>query len=214
MGPVVDLGLAAVEIEPDHLVLGAHVDAHGPELLRRAGNQIVEIVDRPADQVGDAARRIAGPAPLLEGHDLEVGRAAAGLGGGGHPGRVASDHQQALSHPETVRGERGGAGRLVRGPMTWQHGRMGVRDDCRHYLHRSTPAGEAVQRCRLSANQEDPFACPDGCLFFEDARRVRRGLDPAAQRAHEQHGAGPRRRCPRPEERTGPEAPLARAAER
>ncbi len=44
---------------------------------------------------------------------------------------------------------------------------MAVRDDCRHYLHRSTPTGEAVQRCRVSANQENPFACPDGCLFFE-----------------------------------------------
>ena len=47
-------------------------------------------------------------------------------------------------------------------------GAMGVREDCRHYLHRSTPVGEAVQRCRLSANLEHPFACPDGCLFFED----------------------------------------------
>jgi hypothetical protein len=44
---------------------------------------------------------------------------------------------------------------------------MAVRDDCRHYLHRSTPTGEAMQRCRLSANVEDPFSCPDGCLFFE-----------------------------------------------
>jgi hypothetical protein len=44
---------------------------------------------------------------------------------------------------------------------------MGVRQDCRHYLHRSTPAGEAVQRCRISAAEENPFACPDGCLFFE-----------------------------------------------
>ena len=48
---------------------------------------------------------------------------------------------------------------------------MGVREDCRHYLHRSTATGEAMQRCRLTANTEDPFACPDGCLFFE-ARRV------------------------------------------
>jgi hypothetical protein len=24
-----------------------------------------------------------------------------------------------------------------------------------------------MQRCRVSANQETPFACPDGCLFFE-----------------------------------------------
>lgn len=43
---------------------------------------------------------------------------------------------------------------------------MGVREDCRHYLQRSTPTGEMVQRCRLTANVE-PFACPDGCLFFE-----------------------------------------------
>lgn len=43
---------------------------------------------------------------------------------------------------------------------------MGVREDCRHYLQRSTPTGEMVQRCRLTANAE-PFACPEGCLFFE-----------------------------------------------
>jgi hypothetical protein len=48
---------------------------------------------------------------------------------------------------------------------------VGVKTDCRHYLHRSTPAGEAWQRCRLSVNQEQPFACPDDCLFFE-ARTV------------------------------------------
>ncbi|MGH9183681.1 MAG: hypothetical protein ACRDZ9_07750 [Acidimicrobiales bacterium] len=32
---------------------------------------------------------------------------------------------------------------------------------------RSTVGGDAVQRCRLGANQEMPFACPEGCLFFE-----------------------------------------------
>jgi hypothetical protein len=47
---------------------------------------------------------------------------------------------------------------------------MGVRTDCRHYVHRSTPMGEALQRCRLGVNQEQPFACPDGCLFFEERR--------------------------------------------
>lgn len=25
-----------------------------------------------------------------------------------------------------------------------------------------------MQRCRLSANGEDPFSCPEGCLFFEE----------------------------------------------
>lgn len=44
---------------------------------------------------------------------------------------------------------------------------MGVREDCRHYLHRSTPRGEVVQRCRISMASESPFGCPDGCLFFE-----------------------------------------------
>ena len=44
---------------------------------------------------------------------------------------------------------------------------MAVRDDCRHYLRRSTPAGDAVERCRVNANEENPFACPEGCLFFE-----------------------------------------------
>jgi hypothetical protein len=45
---------------------------------------------------------------------------------------------------------------------------MGVRADCRHYVHRSTSMGEALQRCRLAVNQEQPFACPEDCLFFEE----------------------------------------------
>lgn len=54
---------------------------------------------------------------------------------------------------------------------------MAVRNDCRHYLLRTTASGEALRRCRLSANQPDAsggggapggeFACPDGCMFFE-----------------------------------------------
>jgi hypothetical protein len=24
-----------------------------------------------------------------------------------------------------------------------------------------------VERCRLSVNDDNPFACPEGCLFFE-----------------------------------------------
>jgi hypothetical protein len=45
---------------------------------------------------------------------------------------------------------------------------MAVREDCRHYLARSTSASDVIRRCRLSVNEENPFACPDGCLFFED----------------------------------------------
>jgi hypothetical protein len=44
---------------------------------------------------------------------------------------------------------------------------VGVREDCRHYSTRTVPGGEVVQRCRVGANETAPFACPDGCLFFE-----------------------------------------------
>ena len=42
-----------------------------------------------------------------------------------------------------------------------------VREDCRHYVGRSTAGGERIQRCRLEVNETDPFACPDHCLFWE-----------------------------------------------
>ena len=41
-----------------------------------------------------------------------------------------------------------------------------MNENCRHYSSRST-AGGVVQRCRLGANEEMPFACPEHCLFFE-----------------------------------------------
>ena len=44
---------------------------------------------------------------------------------------------------------------------------MGIRQDCRHYSTRSTSSG-VVQRCRLSANEDMPFSCPEHCLFFEE----------------------------------------------
>lgn len=44
---------------------------------------------------------------------------------------------------------------------------MGVYEDCRHYLQRSTPTGEVLQRCRLSVNSDNPFSCPADCLFKE-----------------------------------------------
>jgi len=44
---------------------------------------------------------------------------------------------------------------------------MAVRKDCRHYSSRSVGPGDLVQRCRLGAADEMPFACPEGCLFFE-----------------------------------------------
>lgn len=44
---------------------------------------------------------------------------------------------------------------------------MAVRKDCRHYSTRTVASGETVQRCRLGANTDAPFACPEDCLFFE-----------------------------------------------
>jgi hypothetical protein len=44
---------------------------------------------------------------------------------------------------------------------------MGVRENCRHYVQRSTTGGDLLQRCRLGAALDAPFACPDDCLFFE-----------------------------------------------
>jgi hypothetical protein len=45
---------------------------------------------------------------------------------------------------------------------------MAVRDDCRHYVRRSTPGGDAIEACKLGVNDSDPvFACPEGCLFHE-----------------------------------------------
>jgi hypothetical protein len=48
---------------------------------------------------------------------------------------------------------------------------MGVQEDCRHYVRRSTSGGDRIEQCKLGANTIDPFACPDGCIFFE-ARTV------------------------------------------
>jgi hypothetical protein len=51
--------------------------------------------------------------------------------------------------------------------MSWHNVRMNVRGDCRHYSTRTTAGQDVVQRCRLGANADAPFACPEGCLFFE-----------------------------------------------
>jgi hypothetical protein len=44
---------------------------------------------------------------------------------------------------------------------------VAVRVDCRHYLARTISSGEVAQRCRVGAATDDPFACPESCLFFE-----------------------------------------------
>lgn len=46
-----------------------------------------------------------------------------------------------------------------------------MRADCRHYIERTTSQHERIERCRLDVAELDPFACPEGCLFFE-ARKI------------------------------------------
>jgi hypothetical protein len=71
--------------------------------------------------------------------------------------------------------------------MLADSGLMAVEETCRHYSSRSTPAGDVLQRCRLDANDDMPFACPEGCLFFEPRKisetgwlRLERPDDPNA----------------------------------
>jgi hypothetical protein len=48
----------------------------------------------------------------------------------------------------------------------------------------TTAAGEKLQRCKLGANEQLPFACPEGCVFYEPRRvssagwQVSRGDEP------------------------------------
>lgn len=47
---------------------------------------------------------------------------------------------------------------------------MPVKADCRHYVMQTTGRGEKVERCRVDANEQLPFACPEGCVFYEPRR--------------------------------------------
>lgn len=47
---------------------------------------------------------------------------------------------------------------------------MAVNADCRHYAIRTTAGSDKVERCKLGANETMPFACPEGCVFFEGRR--------------------------------------------
>jgi hypothetical protein len=47
---------------------------------------------------------------------------------------------------------------------------VAVLDDCRHYVMQTVRSGERLERCSLGANEAVPFACPDGCVFYEPRR--------------------------------------------
>ena len=44
---------------------------------------------------------------------------------------------------------------------------VAVNEDCRHYVMQTTAHEEKLERCRMGANEQIPFACPEGCLFYE-----------------------------------------------
>src|ERR1700724_2617928 len=48
-----------------------------------------------------------------------------------------------------------------------QNGTVAVNEDCRHYVMRTTPKGDRLERCQVDANEPLPFACPEGCVFYE-----------------------------------------------
>ena len=47
---------------------------------------------------------------------------------------------------------------------------VAVNEDCRHYVMQTTLAGNELERCKVDANEPLPFACPDGCVFYEPRR--------------------------------------------
>jgi hypothetical protein len=63
---------------------------------------------------------------------------------------------------------------------------MAVRTDCRHYVMQTVRQSERIERCRLGANLQMPFACPEGCVFFEPRQtssagwKIERPEDPEA----------------------------------
>lgn len=44
---------------------------------------------------------------------------------------------------------------------------MAVKTDCRHYVMRTVRSGDKTEQCKLGAAEMLPFACPDGCVFYE-----------------------------------------------
>jgi hypothetical protein len=67
---------------------------------------------------------------------------------------------------------------------------MAVNADCRHYIMQTTPRGDKIERCRVDANENIPFACPEGCVFYEPRKVSSAGWHVAQRRPEDP----PRRR--------------------
>ncbi len=55
------------------------------------------------------------------------------------------------------------------------NGGVAVNEDCRHYVMQTTKGDEKLERCRIDANEPLPFACPEGCVFYEPRRTTSAG---------------------------------------
>ena len=88
-------------VEVDRLGAGADADLDvlRLELGRRAGDELVAVLDLAADPVGDAAGGVGDVRALLEDDDLQLARVAQppGLRGRGHAGGVPADDDEPVS---------------------------------------------------------------------------------------------------------------------
>jgi hypothetical protein len=62
---------------------------------------------------------------------------------------------------------------------------MTVKADCKHYIMQTTARGDKLERCRVDANENLPFACPDGCVFYEPRTVSKAGWHVAPPRREE-----------------------------
>jgi len=42
-----------------------------------------------------------------------------------------------------------------------------IQEQCKHLIVRTVSNGERTLKCKLDVNEHMPFACPEGCVFFE-----------------------------------------------
>ena len=42
-----------------------------------------------------------------------------------------------------------------------------INEECKYLISRTMANNERILKCKLDANQDVPFACPEGCVFFE-----------------------------------------------
>ena len=60
---------------------------------------------------------------------------------------------------------------LLRAIMTY----VSVKEDCRHYIMQTVRSGERTERCQLGMAEMVPFACSEGCVFYEPRRTATSG---------------------------------------